>query len=51
MLDSYAAFSPELASIGGRFFEKPWIDAALRPGKASGRLRPSDGAARTPTCC
>ncbi|TDH63707.1 M3 family oligoendopeptidase [Dankookia rubra] len=36
VLDSYAAFSPELASIGGRFFEKPWIDAALRPGKASG---------------
>ena len=52
VLDSYAAFSPELASVGGRFFEKPWIDAALRPGKASRRLRPSDGAvARTPICC
>ena len=33
---SYAAFSPELAQVGQRFFEKPWIDAALRPGKASG---------------
>jgi oligoendopeptidase F len=33
---SYAAFSPELAQIGRRFFDKPWIDAALRPGKASG---------------
>jgi oligoendopeptidase F len=36
VLDSYAAFSPRLAEIGGRFFERPWIDAALRPGKASG---------------
>ncbi|HZF76151.1 MAG TPA: M3 family oligoendopeptidase [Acetobacteraceae bacterium] len=36
VLSSYGAFSPELASIGRRFFEKPWIDAALRPGKASG---------------
>ncbi|NOG73126.1 M3 family oligoendopeptidase [Roseicella sp. DB1501] len=36
VLDSYRAFSPELAKIGGHFFEKPWIDAALRPGKASG---------------
>lgn len=36
VLGAYAAFSPELADIGRRFFEKPWIDAALRPGKASG---------------
>ncbi|MDO9711439.1 M3 family oligoendopeptidase [Paracraurococcus lichenis] len=36
VLDSYRAFSPDLAAIGGRFFERPWIDAALRPGKASG---------------
>ena len=36
VLTSYAAFSPELASVGRRFFDKPWIDAALRPGKASG---------------
>jgi oligoendopeptidase F len=36
VLDSYHAFSPELAEIGGRFFERPWVDAALRPGKASG---------------
>nr|WP_246524023.1 M3 family oligoendopeptidase [Neoroseomonas eburnea] len=36
VLASYAAFSPELAAIGRRFFDKPWIDAALRPGKASG---------------
>jgi oligoendopeptidase F len=36
VLDAYAAFSPELAAIGRRFFDHPWIDAALRPGKASG---------------
>ncbi|MGG5809938.1 M3 family oligoendopeptidase [Falsiroseomonas sp. CW058] len=36
VLDSYAAFSPELASLGRRFFDRPWVDAALRPGKASG---------------
>jgi oligoendopeptidase F len=36
VLQSYAAFSPELASVGRRFFDRPWVDAALRPGKASG---------------
>ncbi len=33
---AYGAFSPELERIAAPFFEKPWIDAALRPGKASG---------------
>jgi oligoendopeptidase F len=36
VLASYRAFSPELADIGARFFERPWIDAQLRPGKAGG---------------
>ena len=36
VLDAYAAFSPEMAAIGGRFFEHGWIDAPARPGKASG---------------
>ncbi len=36
VLDAYGAFSPELAEIGGRFFDRPWIDATLRPGKAGG---------------
>jgi len=36
VLDSYHAFSPQLAEIGRRFFDHPWVDAALRPGKASG---------------
>jgi oligoendopeptidase F len=36
VVSSYRAFSPELAELGQRFFDKPWVDAALRPGKASG---------------
>ncbi|MBP0492568.1 M3 family oligoendopeptidase [Roseomonas sp. SG15] len=36
VLNAYAAFSPELSALGRDFFDKPWIDAALRPGKASG---------------
>jgi oligoendopeptidase F len=36
VLTSYRAFSPELADLGQRFFDRPWIDARLRPGKASG---------------
>ena len=36
VLSAYGAFSPELAGIGGRFFAGPWIDAPVRPGKASG---------------
>ncbi|WP_207538669.1 M3 family oligoendopeptidase [Sabulicella rubraurantiaca] len=33
---AYGAFSPELERVAAPFFEQPWIDAALRPGKASG---------------
>jgi oligoendopeptidase F len=36
VLSAYRAFSPELAAIGGRFFTGRWIDALVRPGKASG---------------
>ena len=36
VLDAYAAFSPDLAAVGRQFFDKPWIDAALRPGKSGG---------------
>ncbi len=36
VLDAYRRFSPKLAEIGSRFFERGWIDAALRPGKAPG---------------
>ena len=36
VLSAYGALSPELAAIGGRFFAGRWIDAPVRPGKASG---------------
>ncbi len=36
VIAAYGAFSPELAAIGRRFFERPWIDATLKPGKAGG---------------
>ena len=36
VLSAYGAFSPELAAVGGRFFAGGWIDAPVRPGKASG---------------
>jgi oligoendopeptidase F len=36
VLSAYSAFSPEMAAVGQRFFSAPWIDAPVRPGKASG---------------
>ncbi|MFQ6017521.1 MAG: M3 family oligoendopeptidase [Kiloniellaceae bacterium] len=36
VLDAYAAFSDRLAELGRRFFDAPWIDAPVRPGKAPG---------------
>jgi oligoendopeptidase F len=36
VLSAYRAFTPEMAAIGGRFFAGQWIDAPVRPGKASG---------------
>jgi oligoendopeptidase F len=36
VLTAYAAFSPELADVGKRFFDRPWIDATLKPGKSGG---------------
>ncbi|HEX9489698.1 MAG TPA: M3 family oligoendopeptidase [Stellaceae bacterium] len=36
VLEAYGAFSPELATVGRRFFEKSWIDAPARPGKSPG---------------
>ena len=34
--EAYRGFSPKLADIVEQFFEKRWIDAPARPGKASG---------------
>ena len=36
VLSAYGAFSSELAAVGRRFFDHPWIDAKLRPGKSGG---------------
>ena len=36
VLSAYGAFSPELASVGKRFFDNAWIDAAPNPGKSGG---------------
>ncbi|MCJ2027106.1 M3 family oligoendopeptidase [Methylobacterium sp. J-067] len=36
VLTAYEAFSPDMASIAKRFFDRNWIDAPTRPGKAPG---------------
>jgi oligoendopeptidase F len=36
VLDAYNGFAPEMGQIAGQFFDKRWIDAPHRPGKASG---------------
>ena len=36
VLGAYGLFSPEMADIARRFFDRNWIDAPVRPGKAPG---------------
>ncbi|WBU59385.1 M3 family oligoendopeptidase [Paracoccus albus] len=36
VLDAYAGFSPKLAELAEPFFNRGWIDAAVKPGKAPG---------------
>ncbi len=36
VLSAYAAFDPEMARIAEPFFDKGWIDAGVKPGKAPG---------------
>ena len=36
VLGAYAAFSPRMAEIAAPFFERGWIDAGVKPGKAPG---------------
>ncbi|MFQ5984401.1 MAG: M3 family oligoendopeptidase [Alphaproteobacteria bacterium] len=36
VLNAYAGFSPGLADTARRFFDHPWIDARVKPGKAPG---------------
>jgi oligoendopeptidase F len=36
VLGAYRAFAPEMAEIAQAFFDRQWIDAPVRPGKAPG---------------
>ena len=36
VLDAYGAFSSDMAAVGQRFFDRRWIDAPAKPGKAPG---------------
>ncbi len=36
VLEAYADFSPQMAEIAEPFFDKGWIDAGVKPGKAPG---------------
>ncbi|TKD15407.1 M3 family oligoendopeptidase [Rhodobacter capsulatus] len=36
VLGAYGAFSPKMAEIAAPFFDKGWIDAGVKPGKAPG---------------
>ncbi len=36
VLDAYGDFAPEMANLAEPFFDKGWIDAAVKPGKAPG---------------
>ncbi len=36
VLGAYGDFAPEMASLAAEFFDKQWIDAPVRPGKAPG---------------
>ena len=36
VMDAYSGFDPEMAKIAEPFFDKGWIDAGVKPGKAPG---------------
>jgi oligoendopeptidase F len=36
VIDAYAGFDPRMAAIAEPFFDRGWIDAAVKPGKAPG---------------
>ena len=38
VLQAFAGFDPEMADIAKKFFDRGWIDAGVRSGKASGHL-------------
>lgn len=41
VLKAYGGFAPEMASIAKEFFDRNWIDAAVKPGKAPGAFSAS----------
>ena len=41
VLGAYAGFAPEMAEIAGKFFDRKWIDAPVRPGKSPGAFSAS----------
>ena len=41
VLNAYAGFAPEMAGIAKQFFDKNWIDAPVKPGKAPGAFSAS----------
>ncbi len=41
VLSAYGAFAPEMAAIAKQFFDRRWIDAPVRPGKAPGAFSAS----------
>ena len=41
VLNAYRGFAPEMASIAKEFFDKNWIDAGVKPGKAPGAFSAS----------
>ncbi len=41
VLQSYGRFAPEMKEIAERFFDRGWIDAPVRPGKAQGAFSAS----------
>ena len=36
VMDAYAGFAPEMAALAEPFFDRGWIDAGVKPGKAPG---------------
>jgi oligoendopeptidase F len=41
VLGAYRDFAPQMAEVAGEFFDKSWIDAPARPGKAPGAFAAS----------
>ena len=51
VLDAYASFSPDLATIANRFFDEAWIDAPFARGSGRARSARTPSRAGTRTCC